>query len=63
MAEQLQTSRLPSFFPKAIAMELFEAGRSLRLLRKAKADHPLCRWRVIEGTGKGLLWKEGDVDR
>lgn len=61
--EQLHTSRLPSFFPKEIAMELFEAGRSLRLLRKTKVDHPLCQWRSVDGTGRGLLWKEGDVDR
>ncbi|ORY75934.1 Spc98 family-domain-containing protein [Leucosporidium creatinivorum] len=57
----LHTSQLPRFFPRTVAVELFEAGRALRLLRRAKPSHPLCPPQIIEGAGRGLLWSEGEA--
>lgn len=62
-ASQLHTSQLPRFFPSSVAVELFEAGRALRLLRRAKPSHPLCRPQAIKGTGRGLVWSGDEVEK
>ncbi|KAK4057035.1 hypothetical protein OIO90_001935 [Microbotryomycetes sp. JL221] len=59
----LHTSKLPNFIPRAAALELFEAGRALRLLRKAAPHHPLCRASNLTGLESGLLWTEVEMVR
>jgi hypothetical protein len=39
-----------------------DAGRSLRLLRRAKPGHPLCPPQTVGGAGTGLLWREREAD-
>ncbi|SCV71449.1 BQ2448_3037 [Microbotryum intermedium] len=60
---QLHLSRIPTFFPRNVAIELFEAGRALRLLRRAKPDHPLSRSQRIQDSGRGVRWDVGDDER
>ncbi|KAL8283618.1 hypothetical protein RQP46_005413 [Phenoliferia psychrophenolica] len=57
----LRTAALPTFFPRRIALELFEAGRSFRLLRRSKPGHPVCHQVPHAGGGRGLLWSEGEA--
>ncbi|KDE09569.1 hypothetical protein MVLG_00464 [Microbotryum lychnidis-dioicae p1A1 Lamole] len=59
---RLHLSRIPTFFPRNVAIELFEAGRALRLLRRAKPDHPLSRPQRIQNAGRGIRWDVGDDD-
>ncbi|SCZ89330.1 BZ3500_MvSof-1268-A1-R1_Chr1-1g01112 [Microbotryum saponariae] len=60
---RLHLSRIPTFFPRNVAIELFEAGRALRLLRRAKPDHPLSRPQRIQNAGRGIRWDVGDDER
>ncbi|KAK4052406.1 hypothetical protein OIV83_002208 [Microbotryomycetes sp. JL201] len=59
----LHTSQLPNFIPRAAALELFEAGRALRILRRAAPDHPLCRADNVNDLVAGLAWTEADLRR
>ncbi|KAM0790669.1 hypothetical protein ACM66B_004528 [Microbotryomycetes sp. NB124-2] len=59
----LHASQLPNFIPRAAASELFEAGRALRLLRRAASDHPLCQAGHVEGLDAGLAWTEFELRR
>jgi hypothetical protein len=48
--------RMPGFVPREMRRTLFEAGRSLRLLREASGGgHPLCwnQWTLQSGWGWG----------
>jgi hypothetical protein len=38
---EFSAKRMPAFIPKDVRRKLFEAGKSLRLLREANGDHPL----------------------
>jgi hypothetical protein len=48
--------KMPAFIPRESRRGLFEAGKSLRLLREASAgQHPLCagNWEMKAGWGWG----------
>lgn len=70
-SEQFDPSLCPSFLPPTMARELFEAGRSLRLLGHAKPDHPLCRTsndedgdgNVEDGSRPRWRWHEEEIGR
>jgi len=50
------SKRMPGFVPKDLRKTLFQAGRSLRLLREASGgQHPLCAstWALKTGWGWG----------
>lgn len=57
---QFHTSQIPSFFPREIAMALFESGRALRILKRSSNALSIGRKEgigyVIEGSGRGLIW-------
>ena len=53
---EFDPKKMPSFIPKESRGTLFEAGRSLRLLRDATDNgHPLCsgNWGLQSGWGWG----------
>lgn len=53
---EFSSKRMPAFIPKESRRELFEAGKSLRLLREASGNHhPLCatEWALEIGWGWG----------
>ncbi|KFY29822.1 hypothetical protein V493_02225, partial [Pseudogymnoascus sp. VKM F-4281 (FW-2241)] len=51
----LDESRVPSFMPEEDMQILFEAGRSLRLLREHQPDHPLSRGSIITSAAPPVL--------
>jgi hypothetical protein len=54
---EFSAKRLPGFIPKESRRMLFEAGRSLRLLREASGgQHPLC----AGGWGLDAKWSWGE---
>ncbi|GBC07609.1 hypothetical protein RclHR1_07570005 [Rhizophagus clarus] len=62
---------LPAFINVELARDVLEAGKSLRLLRDCRPNHPLCNSRVIldQTTGKRAwniemrwLFIQGDID-
>ncbi len=62
---------LPAFIDVELARDVLEAGKSLRLLRDCRPNHPLCHSGVIldSTTGKQAwdismkwLFIQGDID-
>ncbi|KFY41846.1 hypothetical protein V495_04762, partial [Pseudogymnoascus sp. VKM F-4514 (FW-929)] len=51
----LDESRVPSFMPEEDMQMLFEAGRSLRLLREHQPEHPLARGDIITTAAPPVL--------
>lgn len=43
----LNHDRMPNFIPTEVASVMFEAGKTLRLLRTHHPEHPLCRTNLI----------------
>ncbi|GAP82954.1 putative Spc97 Spc98 family protein [Rosellinia necatrix] len=53
----LNEARVPKFIPPDIALIMFEAGKTLRLLRTHHPDHPLCHAGIVSsGRPPGLKW-------
>ncbi len=46
----LDEGRMPNFIPTEVASVMFEAGRTLRLLRTHHPEHPLCRTSLISSS-------------
>ncbi|KFY15833.1 hypothetical protein V492_01726, partial [Pseudogymnoascus sp. VKM F-4246] len=51
----LDESRVPSFMPEDDMQILFEAGRSLRLLREHQPEHPLARGDILTSAAPPVL--------
>lgn len=63
---EFSSKRMPGFIPKECRRALFEAGKSLRLLREASNNqHPLCTtsWQIEVGWGWGEARPSSYVDR
>ncbi|KAI0549728.1 Spc97/Spc98 family protein [Xylaria curta] len=46
----LDETRMPNFVPSDIALVMFEAGKTLRLLRTHHSDHPLCHIGIVSSS-------------
>lgn len=57
---EFSAKRMPAFVPKDVRRKLFEAGKSLRLLREANGDHPLSSggWGLEGSWGWGREFSE-----
>lgn len=54
----LDRNRVPKFIPDEVASNMFEAGKTLRLLRIHHPEHPLCRQSLITSSRPpALRWQ------
>lgn len=65
----LDEARIPSFIPPDIMLVIFEAGKTLRLLRTHHPDHPFCQLDIIASSKPPTLkwlfdWESiGDIQK
>ncbi|KAI0185650.1 Spc97/Spc98 family protein [Xylaria flabelliformis] len=53
----LDETSMPNFVPSDIALVMFEAGKTLRLLRTHHSDHPLCHTGIVSSSNPpDLKW-------